>query len=673
MFKKILIANRGEIACRIIKSAQRMGLKTVAVYSDADADALHVQMAGESVNIGPPAAADSYLNIGAIIKAAITTKADAIHPGYGFLAENADFVRAVEKAGITFIGPSAQAIASMGDKIASKKIAAKAGVEIVPGHLGVVRNPREALKVAGKIGYPVMIKASAGGGGKGMRIARDAAQVEESFLSAKREAKSSFGDDRILIEKYITQPRHIEIQILGDKQGNIIHLGERECSIQRRHQKIIEEAPSPFIDQKTRMRMGAQAVALAKAVKYFSAGTVEFIVDRDKNFYFLEMNTRLQVEHPVTEMVTGADLVEAMIRIAAGEKLAVRQEDVQMQGWAIEARLYAEDPFRGFLPSIGRLTRYVPPEESETVRLDTGVYEGAEITMHYDPMIGKLITHGETREEAIATMRGALDALYIRGISHNIPFLSAVMANPRFQKGDISTDFIDQEYAQGFQGGRLSPRLKDAFVAVAAFLNAIEVSRNAQIAGGIAAPIVEPDAPQNREWIVRLNGSPDSGQSREDLPAVVAATQGGATVMVREKAISVESDWLPGQPVFSGLVARKRTFIEVDKLPLGYRFTSDGVSMDVAVLTPRQAALHALMPKKKAPDTSKKLLCPMPGLVVSIAVAEGDSVKAGQALVVVEAMKMENILRAARDGVVAEVHTVAGDSLAVDDVILEFE
>ncbi len=661
MFKKILIANRGEIACRIIKSAQRMGLKTVAVYSDADADALHVQMAGERVNIGPAPAAESYLNIGAIIKAAITTKADAIHPGYGFLAENADFVRAVEKAGITFIGPSAGAIASMGDKIASKKIAARAGVAIVPGHVGVVRNPREALKIAGKIGYPVMIKASAGGGGKGMRIARDAAQVEEGFLSARREAKSSFGDDRILIEKYITQPRHIEIQILGDKQGNIIHLGERECSIQRRHQKVIEEAPSPFIDQKTRMRMGEQAVALARAVKYFSAGTVEFIVDRDKNFYFLEMNTRLQVEHPVTEMVTGADLVEAMIRVAAGEKLAVSQEDVQLQGWAIEARLYAEDPFRGFLPSIGRLTRYVPPEESASVRLDTGVYEGAEITMHYDPMIGKLITHGETREEAIATMRGALDALYIRGISHNIPFLSAVMANPRFRKGDISTDFIDQEYAQGFQGGRLSPRLKDAFVAVAAFINAIEISRSTQIEGGI----IEPAAPQNREWTVRMNG--------EDLPAVVAATQGGATVMVREKAISVESDWLPGQPVFSGLVARKRTFIEVDKLPLGYRFASGGVSMDVAVLTPRQAALHALMPKKKAPDTSKKLLCPMPGLVVSIAVAEGDAVKAGQALAVVEAMKMENILRAARDGVVAEVHTVAGDSLAVDDVIMEFE
>ncbi len=445
MFKKILIANRGEIACRIIKSAQRMGLKTVAVYSDADADALHVQMAGEHVNIGPPPAAESYLDAGAIIKAAITTKADAIHPGYGFLAENADFVRAVEKAGITFIGPSAGAIASMGDKIASKKIAVRAGVEIVPGHLGVVRSVKEALKIAGKIGYPVMIKASAGGGGKGMRIARDAAQIEEGFLSAKSEAKSSFGDDRILIEKYITQPRHIEIQILGDKQGNIIHLGERECSIQRRHQKIIEEAPSPFIDQKTRMAMGAQAVALARAVKYFSAGTVEFIVDQKKNFYFLEMNTRLQVEHPVTEMVTGADLVEAMIRIAAGEKLAVSQEDVQLQGWAIEARLYAEDPFRGFLPSIGRLTRYVPPEESANVRLDTGVYEGAEITMHYDPMIGKLVTHGETREEAIATMRGALDALYIRGISHNIPFLSAVMANPRFQKGDISTDFIDQE------------------------------------------------------------------------------------------------------------------------------------------------------------------------------------------------------------------------------------
>jgi len=651
MFKKILIANRGEIACRVIKTARAMGIKTVAVYSEADMDAKHVTMADEAVFIGPPPAAESYLIGDKIIAACKETGAEAIHPGYGFLSENAGFLKAVEKAGLVFIGPGEKAITSMGDKITSKKIAADAGVSTVPGYMGLIADEDEAAKIASQIGYPVMIKASAGGGGKGMRIAYDGAQAREGFTSARNEAKSSFADDRIFIEKFIEEPRHIEIQVLGDKHGNIIHLGERECSIQRRHQKVIEEAPSPFLDSATREKMGAEAIALGAAVGYYSAGTVEFIVDKDRNFYFLEMNTRLQVEHPVTEKITGVDLVEQMLRVANGEKLSITQKDVKLNGWAMESRVYAEDPFRGFLPSIGRLTRYVPPAEDDHVRVDTGVYEGAEITMFYDPMIAKLVTWEATRDGAIATMRDALDAYYIRGISHNIPFLSAVMAHPRFQAGRITTAFIAEEYADGFSGGTLNAEVGAAMVATAAYLRAVDGWR---ITGD-----------DEDVHIVVLDGV--------QYEIGVVLHDDGADISLNGDHLELVSDWVPGMPVFVGEIAGRHISIEIDVLPKGYRLTSDGVSRDVAVLSPRAAALYGYMPEKVAKDTSSLLLCPMPGLMVSVNVAEGDEVKAGQALCVVEAMKMENILRAEKDGVIARINAGQGDPLAVDDVIMEFQ
>ncbi len=660
MFKKILIANRGEIACRIIDSAKKMGIKTVAVYSEADTDAKHVNMADEAVFIGPAPAADSYLIGDKIIAACKETGAEAIHPGYGFLSENAGFLKAVEKAGLTFIGPGEVAITSMGDKIESKKLAAKAGVSTVPGYVGEIADAKEALKIASDIGYPVMIKASAGGGGKGMRVAYSADEVDDGFNASRSEAKSSFGDDRIFIEKYIEQPRHIEIQVLGDTHGNIVHLFERECSIQRRHQKVIEEAPSPFLDDETRAKMGAQAVALAKAVDYKSAGTVEFIMDRDRNFYFLEMNTRLQVEHPVTEKITGLDLVEQMIRVAAGEKLGFKQDDLKIDGWAMEARVYAEDPYRNFLPSIGHLSRYQTPDENHHVRVDTGVYEGAEISMFYDPMIAKLITHGGSRDEAIAIMRIALDQYYIRGISHNIPFLSAIMAHKRFQSGDITTNFIAEEYPQGFEGGELSPEVALNLQAVAAYMHEVEATRARMIDG--------PDntgTPQGAPWTVLLDG--------KTMDVTVLPSENGAHVLMDHTSLELSSSWTPGQPVFKGFAAGQRISIEIDKLDMGYRLTTDGVAKEIKVMTSRQAALYVLMPEKVAPDTSKLLLCPMPGLVVSLNVAEGDKVSAGQGLAIVEAMKMENILRAERDGVVKSVNAKAGDSVAVDEVIMEFE
>ncbi len=657
MFKKILIANRGEIACRIIKTAKRMGIKTVAVYSEADADAKHVDMADEHILIGPPPAAESYLKGAKIIAAAKQVGAEAIHPGYGFLSENAEFVKKVEAAGIAFIGPAALAISAMGDKIESKKLAQAAGVTTVPGHLGVIKDTSEALKIASEIGYPVMIKASAGGGGKGMRIAKGKKEVEEGFTAAQNEARSSFGDDRVFIEKFIEQPRHIEIQVLGDSHGNIIHLGERECSIQRRHQKVIEEAPSPFIDSKTREKMGAEAVKLAKAVDYKSAGTVEFIVDKDHNFYFLEMNTRLQVEHPVTEAVTGLDLVEEMLRIAAGEKLRHSQKDIKFKGWAIESRIYAEDPTRNFLPSIGRLKRYVTPE-GKGIRVDDGVYEGSEISIFYDPMVAKLITTAKTRLEAIDMMREALDAYYIRGIGHNINFLAAVMLNDRFRSGNISTNFIAEEYPDGFIGAPLDAPLQDILIAVAAFAHARAEECRA-FEGG------EEISCQNQARVVVIDGAAQA--------VVVSAGAGKGEVRIGKKIFPIETGWQPGVPVFRGTVGGTGVAIEIDRLALGYRLTTCGVVIEALVLTPAQGALYPLMPAVEAADTSKFLLCPMPGLVVSIAAHDGDEVEAGQALAVVEAMKMENILRAGHDGVIKKVHVKAGDSLTVDAIILEFE
>jgi len=662
MFKKILIANRGEIACRVIKTARKMGIKTVAVYSEADADALHVEMADEAVHIGPPAAAESYLIADKILQAAKDTGAEAIHPGYGFLSENAAFVEAVQAAGIVFIGPDSRAITAMGDKITSKALAAEAGVTTVPGHMELIPTVEEAVKIASDIGYPVMLKATAGGGGKGMRVAYNDAEAHEGFTSAQNEARSAFGDDRMFIEKFVEEPRHIEIQVLGDKHGNVIYLGERECSIQRRHQKVIEEAPSPFLDEKTRKAMGEESVALAKAVDYCSAGTVEFIVDKNRNFYFLEMNTRLQVEHPVTEQVTGVDLVEQMLRVAYGEKLSIKQKDVKLTGWSMETRVYAEDPIRNFMPSIGRLSRYVPPAISDTVRVDTGVYEGAEISMFYDPMIAKLITTGETREEAIAEMRMALDAYYIRGISHNIPFLSALMAHPRFRSGNMTTGFIAEEYPDGFLGGKLCDRIKEAMVSAALFMNALERDRDLQFMSGVIHDAV---GPEERPWIITIND--------EDIPGNIMPIEGGALVILGDKRFEISSDWIPGSPVFFGIIDDVEVAIEVDKAAVGYQLTSDGVSAEVRIQTENAANLYKLMPERLEVDTSNLLLCPMPGLVVSIDVEEGDEIKAGQTLAVVEAMKMENILRAEKDAVVSKVNCAAGDSLAVDEVMVEFE
>jgi propionyl-CoA carboxylase alpha subunit len=662
MFKKILIANRGEIACRIIETARRMGVNTVAVYSEADADARHVDMADEAVFIGPPVASQSYLVGEKIIAAAKSTGAEAIHPGYGFLSENASFMRDVEAAGLGFIGPGHEAIISMGDKIASKKLAKEAGVTTVPGHMGEIADAGEAAKIAKEIGFPVMIKASAGGGGKGMRVAWRAADVKEAFHSSQNEAMASFGDDRILIEKFIEEPRHIEIQIIADAFGNTLYLGERECSIQRRHQKVIEEAPSPFIDAKTRKIMGEQAVALAKAVNYKSAGTVEFIVDKQKNFYFLEMNTRLQVEHPVTEKVTGLDLVELMLRVACGEKLQMKQGDIKLTGWAIEARIYAEDPYRNFLPSIGRLTRYIEPRQNAQVRVDTGVYEGAEISTFYDPMIAKLISYGATRGDAITSLRHALNAYYIRGISHNIPFLAAVMAHPRMVSGDISTNFIADVYGDGFNGGTLNPEAETALVAVAAFLNFTEVSRAREISGQITGAL---QTPRRGEWIVR--------RGSKNISVVVSSSVGGGQVLVAGEPVEISTAWTPEQPVFEGEINGRVMFIEIDRLPMGYRLSCDGVARDLMVLTPPTAELYTHMPIKVAADTSNQLRCPMPGLIVSLNVKAGDEVKAGQALAVVEAMKMENTLRAERDGKIAKIYVTAGDSMGVDEIILEFE
>ena len=651
MFAKILIANRGEIACRVIATAQEMGIKTVAVYSKADERAPHVAMADEAVMIGPSPSSESYLVIDNIIDAARRTGADAIHPGYGFLSENAAFAEALAVAGIAFIGPGADAIKAMGDKIESKKLASAAGVSTIPGWPDVITDAEEAVRIAGDIGYPVMVKASAGGGGKGMRVAFKEDEVEECFVSASNEARSSFGDDRIFIEKFIENPRHIEIQVLADGQGGIVHLGERECSIQRRHQKVIEEAPSPFLDPKTRVAMGAQAIKLARAVGYKSAGTVEFVVDRDQNFYFLEMNTRLQVEHPVTEQVTGIDLVEQMIRIAYGETLDLRQEDISFNGWAIEARIYAEDPFRNFLPSIGRLTRYLPPESSPNIRVDSGVVEGGEISMFYDPMIAKLVATGETRDVAISYMRDALDAYYIRGVSHNIPFLNAVMTHPRFISGDLTTAFIDETYGDGFSLAHMAQDDPTTFVAVAAV--ARDIGERRQPDGGTYVAIIRDGAETLYE---------------------ISKSEKGWSVQIGETVVQVETDWRPGEPLcWARIDGGAAICVQVDRDGEWLRLGHAGRQADILILLENVAALNRLMPHKEPPDMSRFLLSPMPGLLVQIAVAEGDAVKAGETLAVVEAMKMENVLRAEHDGVVKSLHAGNGDSLKVDQQILEFE
>ena len=661
LFTKILIANRGEIACRVIKTCRKLGIKTVAVYSDADDGALHMRMADEAIHIGPSAAAESYLVIDKIVAACKKTGAQAVHPGYGFLSENRAFAAALKEAGIAFIGPNPDAIYAMGDKIESKKLAKQAGVSTVPGYLGAIATTADAVKIATEIGFPVMIKASAGGGGKGMRIARSADEVAQGFSSATNEAKNSFGDDRVFIEKYIEQPRHIEIQVLGDKHGNVIYLGERECSIQRRHQKVIEEAPSPFLDEKTRKAMGEQAVALAKTVNYDSAGTVEFIVGPDRSFYFLEMNTRLQVEHPVTELITGIDLVEQMIRVAANEKLSIAQADVKLNGWAVEARVYAEDPLRGFLPSTGRLVRWRTAPESDVIRNDTGVVEGSEISMFYDPMISKLCSYGKDRDEAIFTLSAALDETWIAGIGHNVNFLSAVLDHPRFREGRLSTNFIAEEWPAGYGGTVLPEGRQSAMLAVAALLHIRNEFRARHLGGKLGLPDWEPGA----EWIAVLN--------KVEYPLHVANAEGGIDVKVgKGKALKVRSDWKPGQPFFRGSVNGQTVVARVSARPDGVRVVHGGAELDIAVRTPRAAELARLMPEKLPPDMSKFLLCPMPGLVVSINVAEGEPVKAGQALAVVEAMKMENVLRAERDGTVKKVNAKKGDSLAVDQVILEF-
>lgn len=666
MFSKILIANRGEIACRVIKTARKMGIKTVAVYSDADRDGLHVEMADEAIHIGAPPAAESYLRADRIIEACKQTGAQAVHPGFGFLSEKSSFCEALEKEGIVFIGPSVHSIGAMGDKIESKKLALEAKVSTVPGYVGEVRDAAHAVEIARDIGYPVMIKASAGGGGKGMRLAFNDLEASEGFTSATNEAISSFGDGRIFIEKFASEPRHIEIQVLGDKHGNIVYLNERECSIQRRHQKVVEEAPSPFLDPATRKAMGEQAVALARAVGYYSAGTVEFIVDKDRNFYFLEMNTRLQVEHPVTEMITGIDLVEQMIRVAYGEKLAFTQDDIGINGWAMETRVYAEDPYRGFLPSIGRLVKYQAPAATDKVRIDTGVFEGAEISMYYDPMIAKLITHGATREEAINLHQSALDSYYIRGISHNVDFLSAVMAHPRFRAGTITTGFIAEEFPDGFHGAELTDQIRDNLICAAAHMNWIEQMRAQSVSYGSSNK--QPGFPRKpkAEWVVKIGGV--EHQCRLD------ESNGGCDITLSSgAAVAVRSDWKPGNKMWTGTIGGKPVSVQIDKKLMGWVLGQGGVTTKVEVHRPRAAELARLMPDKPAPDMSKYLLCPMPGLVISIAVEEGEDVKAGQNLAVIEAMKMENVLKAERDGKVKKINAKKGDSLAVDSVIMEFE
>ena len=658
MFEKLLIANRGEIAVRIIKTARRLGIRTVQVYSDADAASLAVELADEAVPIGPPPAAQSYLQIEKIIEAAKQTGAQAVHPGYGFLSERADFPRALEAAGIVFIGPNPAAIDAMGDKITSKRFAAEAKVSTVPGHLDVITDIEHAVRIAEDIGYPVMLKASAGGGGKGMRIAWNRKDVEEGFPAARAEAASSFGDDRVFIEKFITSPRHIEIQVLGDKHGQVLHLNERECSIQRRNQKVIEEAPSPFLDEQMRRDMAAQAIALAKAVNYDSAGTVEFIVGADRSFYFLEMNTRLQVEHPVTELITGVDLVEQMIRVAAGEKLSLKQQALEPRGWAVESRVYAEDPYRGFVPSIGRLSRYAAPAEGErsgvTVRNDTGVVEGSEISMFYDPMIAKLCTWGPSRQAAIEGMAGALDDFLIEGVEHNLPFLSAVMDQTRFREGRLTTGYIAEEFEGGFHGLEPTAGQADLMLAAAVWMHRLQSARRANGNG------------LRDDWIVV------AGKSKRAVRLAEAGEGLVIELLDEGRALSLTAvDWRPGERLFKARLDGQPFTVHAAPATEGFRLRHRAAAQRVLVLSPRSAELHEKLPERAPADTSRLILSPMPGLVISIAVEPGQAVKAGETVAVVEAMKMQNSIRAERDGVVKAVGPKPGDSIAADEVLIE--
>ncbi len=667
MLNKILVANRGEIACRVFATAKKMGIATVAVYSDADRDAVHVQMADEAVFIGPSPSSESYLVIEKIIQACRDTGADAVHPGYGFLSENSEFRDALDRAGIVFIGPGKKAIESMGDKITSKRIAEQAGVSCIPGYTDVVRDADHAVQISADIGFPVMLKASAGGGGKGMRVAMNEAECRDGFQRATSEAQASFGDTRIFIEKYIQEPRHIEIQLMADSHGNVIYLGERECSIQRRHQKVIEEAPSPFLDMATRQKMGEQSCALARAVDYQSAGTVEFIADADMNFYFLEMNTRLQVEHPVTELVTGQDLVELMIRVAAGEQLPLTQEDIELRGWAIESRVYAEDPLRNFMPSTGRLVRYLEPfcnDEPEAVRVDSGVYEGGEVSMYYDPMIAKLVTYGDSRNKAIETMVEALDNYYIRGVNHNISFLNALMVHPRFVEGSLSTNFIADEFPDGFNADLVVQDDPAISLVVAAAVHQLFEERVSLLSGQLAGH----EKTAAVDWVVVV------GEQRTAV--AVELTESGYRVSIKgtveSKEYNVETDWRLGEPLFRARVNGKSICVQVETTASGYRLFYRGAEINVRVLSPRAAALSVHMLEKPPLDMSKFLLSPMPGLLSKLGVEVGQQVKEGEELAVVEAMKMENSLRASQDGTVVRISASEGDSLAVDEIILEF-
>jgi len=664
MIKKILVANRGEIACRVFKTAKKMNIKTVAVFSDADENALHVSMADEAVYIGASSASESYLSIDKIISACKKTGANAVHPGYGFLSERAEFCERLAAENIIFIGPPVNAIEAMGDKITSKKIAQEANVSTVPGHMDLIDDAKHAVTISNKIGYPVMIKASAGGGGKGMRIAWNDEEAIEGFARSKSEAASSFGDDRIFIEKFVVEPRHIEIQVLADQHGNCVYLGERECSIQRRNQKVIEEAPSPFLDEKTRVAMGEQSCALAQAVGYTSAGTVEFIVDKEKNFYFLEMNTRLQVEHPVTELITGIDLVEQMIRVANGEKLNVKQNSIKLNGWAMESRLYAEDPYRNFLPSIGRLTRYRPPTESVTkecvIRNDTGVFEGGEISMFYDPMIAKLCTWSTNRKKAISAMENALDRFEIEGIGHNLPFLSAVMSHTRFKSGNITTAFIDEEYPDGFEGVNPSDDILEVLSVTALIITRMKMQRISARDSTFDNPV-----PKEDNLVTRI--------ARKNTNVTISDVKDGYKISFEKKSFEASIKYELGGTLAELSINGNQHAVKVTPVIGGYLLRLRGVEQVVKVMNSRIAELSDLMPEKLPTDTSKFLLCPMPGLIVSIMVSEGDIIEEGQSLAMVEAMKMENVLRAEKPGKVSKISVAEGDSLAVDEIIMEFE
>ncbi len=681
MFKKILIANRGEIACRVILTARKMGIKTVAIYSDADKDARHVELADEAVNIGPAPSRDSYLQAEKIIAACKQTGAEAVHPGYGFLSENAGFAKRVEEEGLVFIGPKHYSIAAMGDKIESKKLAGAAGVNCIPGVNAAIETPDKAVEIAKGIGYPVMIKASAGGGGKGLRVAFNDKEAFEGFTSCRNEAKNSFGDDRVFIEKFVEEPRHIEIQLIGDSHGNVIYLNERECSIQRRHQKVIEEAPSPFISEATRKAMGEQAVLLAQAVKYQSAGTVEFVVGKDQSFYFLEMNTRLQVEHPVTECITGLDLVELMIRVAAGEKLPLTQAEVKRDGWAMECRINAEDPFRNFLPSTGRLVRFQPPTQTmfaadmsqlQGVRVDTGVQDGGEIPMHYDSMIAKLIVHGKDRFDAIAKMREALNSFVIRGISSNIPFQAALLAHPKFVAGDFNTGFIAENYGQGFRAEDVPHDDPDFLVALAAYVNRRLLGR----AAGISGQMPGHGLTVSEDFVVIGMGAAGHNTAQPARVLDYRAVSGSSAVETGGKTYDICSSWHLGGARIRGTVNGTDFSAQVErgvgKNPLAVRLIHNGTRLDALVLSPRAAELYKMMPFKAPPDMSRYVLSPMPGLLVDVAVTVGQKVQAGERIAVIEAMKMENVLFAIADGVVGKVLATKGESLTVDQPIVEF-